>query len=51
MEFTMLSGNDRVEMSSVLGRPMRQGTPEALSISDTQRVRNLYNATEWRSCG
>lgn len=34
-----LTGPDRIEMHPILGRPIRMGAPDALSVSDEERIR------------
>jgi hypothetical protein len=35
---SFFSGNERIEMVDVLGRPMRKGAPGQLAVSDRQRI-------------
>jgi len=42
----MYEGPDRVEFSELLGRPIRQGTFQELSISDRQRVEQSLQAKD-----
>jgi hypothetical protein len=43
----VLRGSERLEFVSTLGRSLRQGSPDALKVSDADRVRDAFRARDW----
>ncbi len=46
-----LAGPERVEAGAPFGRPTRKGSPEALSVSDAERVRAAFQAGDPAAVG